>query len=304
MPFSSNIHINRPLTNLSVKYFNEIFIAEKVFPRATVKNESDVYFIYDGENLKLTDALRANGAESNEVDHDYSTSSYNLEEYTLKEFVTDRDRRNADAPLNVDIDANENVNEKIDLDKEIRTMRVCFTTTTWSNNATIGSAAAWDTSTSNPIADALTATVTILRNGRVRADAGVMGVEVFKVLKVNSVTVDRMKITQDKIVTKQLIANLFDLNELIIGEASYDSNPKGVAASNTFVWGKDFLIFKKAAPKLKTKGAGLMLTIGGIKQTQKWRVKERNGDYIEVSSMTLPRAVATQSAYLLKQPVI
>lgn len=303
MPFNSNIHVNKPLTNLSVRYSNDNFIAELVFPRVQVKHESDVYYVYDGENLKRTVSLRANGAESNQVEHDYSTSSYVLEEHALKELITKRDRDNADSPLNLDIDANENLNEKISIDEEIRTMQVCFTTTTWSNNATVGSASAWDTSTSNPIADVLTATASILLNGRVMPNYGVMGWEPFKVLKVNSVTVDRLKITQDKVVTKNLIATLFDLDQLLIGTASYDANPKGVAPSNTFIWGKDLLVYHKAQAKLKTKGAGVILRIKGVRQTKKWHEDKLNGDFIEVSTFSLPRAVATSSAYLLKQVV-
>lgn len=303
MPFSSNIHVNKPLTNLSVKYANDNFIAEQVFPRVQVKHESDIYYIYDGENLKRTESLRANGAESNQVEHDYSTSSYVLEEHTLKELITKRDRDNADSVLNLDIDTNDNLNEKISLDEEIRTMQVCFTTTTWSNNATIGSASAWDTSTSNPIADVLTATASILLNGRVMPNTGVMGWEPFKVLKTNSVTVDRLKITQDKVVTKQLVANLFDLDNLLLGTASYDAAPKGIAASNTFIWGKDLLVYHKAASKLKTKGAGIMLRIKGVKQTKKWHEQKLDGDFVEVQTFSLPRAVATLSAYLLKQVV-
>lgn len=304
MPFFNNSHVNKPLTNISVKYTNKEFIADKVFPPAPVAKESDLYFIYDSSNFSLDETIRANRAESNEVGFNYSTSSYTLEEHSLKELVSDRDRANADAPLNLDVDTTEHLTEKIMLRKEIETMRVAFTTTSWGNNATVGSAAAWDTSTSNPIADVLTATSSILMNGLIRPNVGVMGWEAFKVLKVNSVTVDRMKITETKVVTKDLLASLFDLDEVLIGTAAYNPNAEGIAASNTFIWGKDMLIcYKATRPTLKSPSAGYMLTIGQNIRVKKWRKESRGGDYVEASTMFLPRVVASNAAYLLKQVI-
>ncbi len=306
MPFFNNSHINKPLTNISAKYTNTEFIANNIFPKAKVGKESDLYYIYDGSNLQVDETIRANRAESNEVGMNFSTSSYVLEEHALKELISDRDRDNADAPLSLDTDVTEHLTEKIMLRKEVETMKIAFTTTSWGNNATIGSAGAWDTSTSNPIADVLTATASVLLQGVTMPNAGAMGWEVFKKLKVNSVTVDRIRTTTDRVVTAGLLAALFDLDELNIGKTVYNPNAEGIAASNTFIWGKDMLIyFKSKRPALRSPSAGYMLTIGGKGvKVKKWREEKRAGDYVEVSTMFTPHVVASSSAFLLKQVVV
>lgn len=305
MPFFNNTHINKALTNISVKYTFAEGIADEVFPSVPVKKESDVYYIYDGSNLRLDETIRANRAEANEVGHNYSTASYVLEEHALKELISDRDRDNADKPLSLDTDSTENLTEKILLRREFETVKIAFTTTSWSSNATIASAAAWDTSTSAPIADVLTATTSVLKNGRRRANRIVMGIEVFNKLKVNSSTVDRIKYTERGNVTEDILASLFDVEKVLVGMSSYDAGAEGQAASTTFLWGKDLLAYYvPKSPKLKVPSAGYLLTIGQKLKTKKWRKESRGGDMIEVSTMFLPRAVATSSAYLIKQAVI
>jgi len=304
MPYFDNVHVNRPLTNVSVRYNWSEGIADQVFPEVPVAKESDLYFIYDSSNLRLEETIRANRAESNVVGQDYSTSSYTLEEHALKTIISDRDRMNADAPLNLDMDTTEDLTERIMIRREVDTAVVCFTTTTWSNNATIGSASAWDTGTANPVVDVLTATTAILQNGYVRANRGVMGVEVFNKLKVNTITVDRIKYTRTGLITEDLIAPLFDLDRVLIGRSARNLNDEGIAASTGFIWGKDMLVYYvPGRASLRSPAAGYMLTIGGRFKTKKWREEKLGGDFVEVSSMFLPRAVATSAAYLLKQCV-
>ena len=141
MPFFSNVHVNKALTNISVKYNFAEGIADSVFPTAPVQKESDLYFVYDIGNRRLPETLRANRAEANEISHSYSTSSYTLEEHALKELISDRDRGNADAPLDLDVDTTEILTEKILIRREVATANVCFTTTSWGNNADISATA-------------------------------------------------------------------------------------------------------------------------------------------------------------------
>mgnify|MGYP001583580561 CR=1 FL=1 len=305
MPYFNTIHVNQPLTNVSVRYNWGEGIADKVFPEVPVAKESDVYFIYDSDNLRVDETIRANRAESNVVGMDYSTATYTLEEHALKELVSYRDRANADAPLNLDVDAAEHLTEKLLIRRELDVATLCFTTTTWANNATVGSASAWDTSTSNPIADVLTATSLVLRSGFVRPNRGVMGWEVMRQLKVNSTTTDRIKYTERAIITDELMASLFDLDQLLVGRAARVTSAEGAAQTTGFIWSKDMLVYHvPSRPSLRSPAAGYILTVGARFRTKKWREEKLGGDYIEVSTMFSVRAVATSAAYLLKQCVV
>jgi hypothetical protein len=45
----SDVHIDKPLTNLTLAYVQDqsSFIADKVFPTVGVESQSDYYYIYD-----------------------------------------------------------------------------------------------------------------------------------------------------------------------------------------------------------------------------------------------------------------
>lgn len=305
MPYFNTIHVNQPLTNVSVKYQWAEGIADMVFPQVPVQKESDVYFIHSRDHLRLDETLRANRAEANTVGRDYSTASYTLEEHSLKELISDRDRQNADAPINLDIDATEGLTQALQIRREVDVANLCFTTTTWSNNVSVASANAWDTNTSNPIADILTGTASILQNGFTRPNRIVMGWQAFRVLKVNSITMDSIKYTQRGIITEEVMASLFDVDKLFVGKASRVTSAEGVAETTGFIWGKDCLVYYAPdSPQLRSPSAGYVLTIGGGYRTKKYRDEARGGDWIEVSTMFLPKAIATSSAFLLKQVVI
>lgn len=302
MGYFNTTHLNQALTNVSVRYNWGEGIADMVFPEVPVQKEANSYFVYDADNLRMDETLRANRTEANTTGFDLSTSSYRLEEHALKELVSDRDRMNADAPLSLDIDATMHLTEKILVRREFETALLCFTTTTWGQNATVGSATAWNTSVSNPISDILTATSAVLLNGFIKPNRAVVGWQPFALLKINSVTTDRIKYTSRDSITPEIMAGLWELETVLVGMSARNSNAEGVAASSSFLWGKDCLVYYAAgAPSLRSPSAGYMLTINGRFRTKKWREEKLDGDYIETSSMFLPVAVATNAAYLLKR---
>ena len=52
MPSRSQTHIDRALTNMSVKYMQDAsgFVNDKVFPVLPVQKQSDRYFVYKKED--------------------------------------------------------------------------------------------------------------------------------------------------------------------------------------------------------------------------------------------------------------
>ena len=52
MPNRSDMHIDKALTNMSVKYLQDTanFVADKVFPIVGVQKQSDRYFMYKKED--------------------------------------------------------------------------------------------------------------------------------------------------------------------------------------------------------------------------------------------------------------
>jgi len=297
MPFFGNSHVNKPLTNISLRYNFENGIFDQVFPIVPVKKESDIYFIYDLSNLRLNETLRANHAKSNEIEMDYSQASYNLDEHALNGLVTQRDRDNADAPLSPDIDLTETLEQNIQIRQEVDTANLAFTTTSWSNSMT----GLWAADNNVPLADVLTMTSLILQNGHVMPNRAVLAWDGFKVLKTNTSTADAIKYVERKIVTPEIIASLWDLDKVIIGKASYVTTKEGVSTiASSFIWSDKCLIYYvPQSPKLKTPSAGYTLQIGEKRKTKKWPDPDFGGDRIEVSTLFTSIIVATAAGAII-----
>ena len=65
-PTAGDLHLNAPLTNLSVLFSNEVTntVHDKVFPVVPVQKRSDKFFTYDSGDWFRTEArARAPGAE-------------------------------------------------------------------------------------------------------------------------------------------------------------------------------------------------------------------------------------------------
>ena len=102
-PTFSDIHVNGPLTNISVAYIQktEAFVADKVFPIVPVKKQSDRYFIYLKEDWFRDEAeKRKQGTESAGGGYGLdNTPSYYCETWAYHKDVTEEDRANSDKPL-------------------------------------------------------------------------------------------------------------------------------------------------------------------------------------------------------------
>jgi hypothetical protein len=308
MPQGS-LRVNKPLTNISVRYSNEEYIAGELLKNVPVKNESDIYYVYNND-FRLEQTNRANKSPANMVTWDVSTSTYSLTEHALKDVITKRDRNNVDNPLQLDRDTTEYLTDKILMRTEFDAHKLLFTTTSFSQNATLGTATSWafNTTTSNPVGAVLSATTRILTQGGGKATHLGTSKAVYDELRENDNLFERIKYVERAILTPDILASLFDLEKVVVGSASYNSSKEGQASSITAIWGNDAIIARiDKSPRLKTKTAFATLRqtqFGNPMRVKKWHEEDVDGDYIEVQTMYQHKLIATISAYLFKTVIL
>ena len=85
-PTAGDVHVNRPLANVSVAYFQDQtnFVADQVFPNIPVKKQSDVFFtIPRGAFNRDQMSKRAPGTETKAVGYEMGTDNYHCDTYGL-----------------------------------------------------------------------------------------------------------------------------------------------------------------------------------------------------------------------------
>lgn len=268
-PTASAVHVNRPLSNVSVAYIQRQtqFVAPRVFPIVRVAKQSDLYFTYTKNDWFRDEAKRrAPATESAGSGYGVSTASYDCKVWALHKDIPDQVRNNDDADFTSDRQATEFITQMLLLRQEIQWTADFFVTGVWGTSAT--PAALWSNyGTSDPVADVATGSRTILANTGMKPNKLVLGYDVFLALRNHPDIIDRLKYTggATRTIGVDALAALFDVDEVLVCEAVKATNLEGETAAMAFVQGKHALLcYSAPSPGLLTPSAGYIFVWQGV----------------------------------------
>ena len=286
-----SIHQDAIMTEFALKYSQSgIFIADQAMPVKPVAKESDKYFSHYLKDIISIpqNTQRANGAEAGERHWDVTTATYQAEEYALRDIVTDRDRANADAPLEPDQDAVTGVQELLLLDREARAAALMFDTSTTFTSYTSALTNGWDDySNSTPFTNVETARTSVIKNALKMPNVMIMGYEVFVSIIHHPDILARIAYTggptNPALINENVLAQCFNVEKVLVGKAVYNSANVNQTTTSAFVWGKYVgLYYINPNPTRKTVTAGVTFRARNW-MVKKWREDKRNGDMVQVS---------------------
>tara|TARA_R110002020_G_scaffold64898_3_gene171765 strand:+ start:2960 stop:3925 length:966 start_codon:yes stop_codon:yes gene_type:complete len=263
-PTASDVHVNAALTNISIGYMQEAnhFIADKVFPIVPVSKQSDRYFVYDeGDFYRSEATLRAPGTESAGAGFDIdNTPSYYAGVYAVHKDIDDQIRANSDAAIQPDRDATLFCTQQLLIKRELVWAANNFTTGKWSADIAGGGLlnGVWSSAGSTPIEDVDKQADTILKQTGYKPNVMCVGADVHRVLKNHPDVLDRIRYTQEGIVTEDLLASLLGVDKYLVLRATQNTAQQGAANSMSFIGAADdaLLVYAPENP-------GLMVPSGG-----------------------------------------
>ena len=276
MPKMNDAHIDRALTNVSVAYLQDAsaFIADKVFPIVPVKRQSDVFYVYDKGDF-MRDEAQVRGAATESAGGDYgveAASPYYCKKHAFHKDVTPEERTNYDEPLDADTDATEFVSQKMLIRREMEWASKFFKAGIWGTeiegkaaSPSEGQALQWDQLTSNPIQDITDAGVKMAGETGFKPNTLVLSPYAFNALKNHEDILDRIKYTQKGIVTADLLATLFEVDNVYVAWSVVNSAKKGAADAVDFIMGKHALLcYAAPRPALRQPSAGYIFAWTGL----------------------------------------
>ena len=280
-PTQSDLHVNVPLTNVSVAYVQkaENYIADKIFPRVPVAHQSNMYYRYSKSDWRRTDVQRrAPGTESVGIGWNVDTDSYFCHVYAVHKDIDDQVRANADSTFKLDADATAFVTNQLLLKRDLDWAAAFFKEGVWANDkelVTTGTDASmlrWDLSTSDPIKFFADLQIEQIKETGFKLNTAVLGANVMAAIKNHPAIIDRIKYTQKGIVTEDLLSTLFGVDKLYTSYATVASGPsipdaraQDTAATNGFVCDPNgvLLVHTTNSPSLMTPTAGYTFTWNG-----------------------------------------
>jgi hypothetical protein len=270
-PTPGDVHVSAALTDISVAYMQsaDAYIADKVFPVVPVIHQADKYYIFSKADFFRDEAQkRADATESAGGGFNLSTDAYSADVWAFHKDIGDQVRANADPALDIEVASSEFCTQRLLIRRDRLFVANYLTTGIWGTDVTgvptspgAGQTVQWnDDVNSDPISDIANAKVAMLLNTGMEPNKLTLSYPVYQALIKHPLIVDRIKYTSmptARSVTKALLAEMFDISELIVSKAVYNAGQEGTAAQMTWIMGKSALL------SYSPPSAGLMIPSAG-----------------------------------------
>lgn len=262
----SSVHIDQPLTNLTLAYVQDQsnFIADKVFPTVGVEKQSNKYYIYDRAGMNRAGERKplAPRTEVQRIGMSVSSDNYYADVYGLGMDFDAQTIANEDAALEIRAAGAQTLINNLLIDREVDFASTFFSAGVWGTDST--PANLWsDYTNSTPIADVTTARRTMqLKSGGFKPNTMVVGKEVRDILVNHPDILARLNggatVTNTALITNAKLAEIFEVENFYVMEAVKNGSAEGIAESNTFIGGDHALLtYTPSSAGLMTPAAGL-----------------------------------------------
>ena len=319
-PTAGDVHVNAPLTNVSVAYIQSAanFVASRVFPNIPVSKQSDRYYTYDRGEFNRDDMqVRAPSTESAGTGYTVdSTPTYFCTTYAIHKDIDDELRANADSMLNPDKEATILVTQKAMIKREKLFVDAFFKTGVWSTDITgvsgtpsAGQAKHWSDAASTPIENVRAAKRAVLESTGFEPNRLVLGRPVWDALLDHPDIVDRVKYIgtpgAPAMVSTATLAALFEVDQILIMNAIENTAKQGQTAAHSFIGGKNaMLVHSATSPGLMTPTAGYTFSWTGAygngvdgNRIRQFRMEAIKSDRVEIEMSFDMKKIAADLGY-------
>lgn len=274
-PTLSAVHINRPLTNISLAFMQaeNKYVADRVFPKVPVMKKSDTYFTFPEANWFRDEMKkRAPGTESAGGGYEQGTDQYSCDVWAYHKDIADQIRANTDNPLSPDRNATQFLTQIGAIRKEKAWAEAFFTTGIWTGSTTAGDitpGTKWDNAAGDPVQDVMTQLDAAEQRTSFRPNKMVVSPLVHTALKNNAEIKDQIKYTTGitaKTINETMLADLFGVDEYLVMRATHNTAIEGQTKAMSYIVGSDqaALYYAAPAPGLELPSAGYTFTWNGL----------------------------------------
>lgn len=302
-PTVSSVHVNRPLTNMSIAMIQEPgnFVADQVFPNVPVAKQSDAFFSYDNAYWNRDEMkLRAPATESEGSGYAVDpNNTYYCAPYAFHKDIPDQLRGNADVPINPDAEATQYVTLKALIKREKLFAARFLAGSVWTRDydgvaSGVGTneVLQWNDSDSTPIEDVWDAKQDILERTGFEPNVLCIGYPVLKALINHPDIVDRVKYGNTSgpaMIDLPELQALFKIPKIVVMRAISNTAMEGATKSHSFIGGKKALLcYAASAPSIMQPSAGYHFTWtqypggAGPSVISRFRMEHLKSDRIEI----------------------
>src|SRR3990167_3594261 len=237
-PMLTEVHIDAALSNISIAFSNDSYVADKVFPLVPVDKNSDYYFTFTRDFwFRNSVALRGPGSRYPAGGFEISNTQYICINRALSFPMPRETIANQDAAIDLRTDGAEWLAQQFQLDREIALATKIFDASAWNSSVTKSGTGQWsDYANSDPIGDIETGKETVKKAIGRYPNVMLMGAEVWDKLKFHPDLLDIYKHTELAVLKPPQVAAVFDgIEQLLVGDAIRNTAAEGVTFSGGYI---------------------------------------------------------------------
>ena len=232
------------MTTVAQGYKNGRMVADFLFPVVPVDQRGGKILEFGKEDFEMYNTARAPGSNTKRVQFGHLGLPYALEQHSLEGKVPLEHLQEANQVPGIDLGrgAVTKTQNIILLTNEYQAATIARTAANYAatNKTVLAGTSRWDdyaSGVSDPAADIDTAVEAIRAQVGMRPNTVVLSPKAFKAAKRHPKIIDRVKYTGRDSVTLEMLANLFDVERVVSGDAIYNAS-----GTMTDVWGKDVVV--------------------------------------------------------------
>lgn len=297
------------LSTIAQGYQNSEMVASYLFPTVPVNLRGGNIITFGKEAFMLYASQRAPGENTRRVKFGYAGGTYSLVDYGLEGLVPVEVEQEAMNGPGIDLGAGAiaQVSAIMALRLEKASADIARTAGSYaaSNKTTLSGTSQWSdfSGTSDPIKDVQAAKEAIRAATGKRPNTMVLGALVFAMLVQHPKIVDRIKYTGRDVATPELLASLFGIARVVVGDSIY-ANDAGTFAD---VWGKDVVLAYTQLGDVSSNGLpsyGYTYQLSGYPQVEEPYFDRNAKSWIyPVTRVEAPVMAAATAGYLITNAV-
>jgi len=232
------------------------YIGSKVLPVIDVPKATGSFGVLPVEEmLKIRNTKRAPGAGYSRGEFKFETSTFTCEEHGAEEPIDDREAALYSEYFVAEQIAAMRARQAVLANYEARVAALVFNATTWNGaSLTTGVGTEWSNAASGvPVTDVLTAGNIIYENSGFYPNALIINRRVFRNLKNNAQVIDRIvsagagQAAKAGDISAELLAQVLDLDMVIVAGASKNAANEGQAADLESFWSNEYAMLCRVA---------------------------------------------------------
>lgn len=243
---------NKALTAYVQGYENQDFMGCYLSPMTGVEFRGGVYVKFDRSLFKLYDDSRAPGAPYRAIESGYEGKPYSLKSKGLSYSIPIEQWNEAKQSTNVDLGMMASnlltEAEMLALESEQAALFTNSALYNANNTEALSGSSQWSDASSTPSADVRRWKAAV--GSQIGKDPNVllMSYSVFQQISEHPTIVDRIKHTSRDSVTAEMLAQLWDLEKVLVGRAIIDTGD----GTTDYVWGKNVILARINKDALKS----------------------------------------------------